>query len=355
MNKKRITVIASKLGGGGAERVASLLTNYLAEQGHTVQFIAAHLDKREYPLNEEVTYTAIQTNHKNSILRLLERSGKITKAVKEFHSDAVYSFITYDLISLVNAPGIDVIPSMRAAPEVSDRKFIYRHLRRYVFHRAKYVVFQTEGAKSAYDQKIQSKGVIIPNPLTSDLGEWNEEEHSNTMIAACRISTSKNIPMMLEAFKKFHEIHPEYTLEIYGDGDPASYKTKMEDLCKELGADSYIHFMGHTSQIHELMRTSAAFLQTSDYEGLSNSMLEAMSVGIPCVITDCAPGGARAFITNEETGMLVRRGDVQGMAGAMCKVAESVSLQHKLHMQERYVKDVLDRNVICRKWEDLLK
>ena len=72
------------------------------------------------------------------------------------------------------------------------------------------------------------------------------------------------------------------------------------------------------------------FVLSSDYEGISNSMLEALSMGIPTISTDCPIGGARIYITPEESGLLVPVGDKAAMSEAMCRIASDGELSKRL-------------------------
>ena len=63
------------------------------------------------------------------------------------------------------------------------------------------------------------------------------------------------------------------------------------------------------------------YVLSSDYEGISNSLLEAMAIGLPVIATDCPCGGCRLCIENEKNGLLVPVGDDKAMAEAMGRIA----------------------------------
>lgn len=68
------------------------------------------------------------------------------------------------------------------------------------------------------------------------------------------------------------------------------------------------------------------YVLSSDYEGISNSMLEAMALGIPVVATDCPIGGSRMYIKDGVNGFLVPVGDAEALAGAMGRLADEPAL-----------------------------
>ena len=68
---------------------------------------------------------------------------------------------------------------------------------------------------------------------------------------------------------------------------------------------------GNRSDVHTLIRDAEIFVLASDYEGLSNALLECMTMGIACISTDCE--GSTDVIRDGENGLLVRRGDEKGL------------------------------------------
>ena len=78
--------------------------------------------------------------------------------------------------------------------------------------------------------------------------------------------------------------------------------------------------MGTTSDVAKTIKSAKAFVLSSDYEGMPNSLMEALALGIPCISTDCPCGGPRMLIENEANGLLVPVGDVQNMSNAILSV-----------------------------------
>ena len=350
---KRIAVIAHGLSGGGAERVAAMLANYFAERQYTVLFVAAYSSEREYELDRRIEYIYIDCASPNHVIRMISRSFKIKNVVTKFKADMAFSFITNELIPL-EFTRIPVIPSLRIDPKSTDASFVRRNIRKFVYHHSKNIVFQTKDARDYFDAAIRKKGIIIGNPIQDNLPVWNKNGHRKVFITACRISKQKNIPMLVNAFIAFHCKHPDYTLEIYGDGDPKQYKDQMVQYVNNLAADKFITFMGHSTSIHTIMSNSAAFVLSSDFEGLSNSMLEAMAIGIPSICTDCPPGGAKEYMKGGEAGILVNVGDTKALTKAMCDIVEDSELSYRISENGKYVREYLMKDVVCAQWEKLI-
>ena len=92
----------------------------------------------------------------------------------------------------------------------------------------------------------------------------------------------------------------------------------------------------------------------SDYEGISNAMLEAMALGLPVVCTDCPVGGARMFIRNGENGWLTPVGDENALASAMLRVIEQPFGQTQLDCSARRLRHDLSSVEISKMWKELL-
>lgn len=349
---KRIAIIAHGLGDGGAERVASLLANHYHSIGMKVLFIAIYHAKREYSIHPEIEYRYVDVHGKRGFFALWQRSVCALRLVKEFKADAVVSFVEHEIM-LLTLSGADIISSLRNDPKSTERGLFLKKLRNFNYSNSKKIVFQTEGAKNYFSERIQRKGVIIRNPLKEGLPYWNEADHEKVFITACRLSTQKNIPMLIKAFAAFYPTHKEYSLEIYGNGSD-EYKKQFGILAAELGVGEVVHFKGNSAEIHKHMCRAEAFVLSSNYEGLSNSMLEAMAIGVPCICTDCPPGGARDVMAARGAGILVPVGDVAAFTSAMQKVAGSSELRIRLSENEKYIREELRPEKIYKQWVDVL-
>lgn len=348
---ERLAIVAHGLNNGGAERVASELANGFAKLGYNVIFIATFNNEQEYLLDKKIKIYFINTNKKNGLNRLIDRNRKIYKAISEFKPDRIISFVTNELL-LTLFKGYKIIFSLRNDPTKENNSFFKRICRNYEYNHAQHIVFQTKGAQDYFSDKIKKKSSVIPNPLEIEkLPIWDKENHNQSFMTAVRLNKQKNLPLMINAFKKLHEVYPEYKLEIYGRGE---LYNELKELIVNLGASEYIFLMGRSNKIHEIMQKSFAFILSSDYEGLSNSMLEALAIGIPCVCTDSPPGGAREYIQNMHNGILTPCGDVDALYEGLRTLVENDSLCEQFSNESLIIRDKLESSKICAQWEKLL-
>ena len=351
---KKISIISHGLSNGGAERVSSLIANYLNRKDYEVQFIAVYSKEKEYKLDQDVHYEYINSKSNNIILRFIERIFKIRKIIKKYKPDTIISFIHNETI-LINKKNI--IYSLRIDPADLDDKSVKmrklkKFLRNYCYKKSKAIVFQTNEAKQYFNKKIQKKGYVVMNPVEiNNMPKWEDYKHEKVIISACRLSTQKNLPLLIKSFSKISHIYSDYKLDIYGKGP--EYDNLMK-LIKELEMEDKITLRGYTKDIHQLMAKSSIFILSSDFEGLSNSMLEALVIGIPCICTDCPPGGAKMVIQNGQNGLLVPVNDINAMVKAMEELILNPNLSLKFNKNNKQLRNDLDVNKICSEWETII-
>lgn len=348
---KKIAIVAHGLSDGGAERVAALLANKFCEQGNEILFIAVYSNQKQYELNSKIKYFYIDVEEKNKFIKMIKRSNLIDKALNIFNADITISFVINEMIITNIKHKIPIIYSLRIDPQYATRKKINKIICSYSYRRAKNIVFQTPDALNFFDKKIRGKGVIIGNPLTSNLPYWKDFSHNKTIITACRITPQKNLKMLIDAFYKFHKKNKEFYLEIYGNGP---LKEELEKYCMEIQINEYVKFCGYVENIHEIMAKSSIFALTSDFEGLSNSMLEALAIGTPTICTDCPPRGASLYIRDNENGMLINVGDTEELKNRLLIMAENKQLCEKFSEESIKIRNELSEDTIIKKWNDIL-
>ena len=272
--------------------------------------------------------------------------ARLKKLLKKINPDIVISFINNE--TLYSIKKYKFIYSLRNDPNHVNNGFLERNIRNYLYKNSKAIVFQTFEAKNYFSDKIRQKGIIILNPIEVEkLGVWSGVE-SKTFVTACRLNSQKNLPMLIKAFKQLHLDYPDYKLEIYGKGE--EFET-LNEMVKEI---DYIKLMGYSSNIHKVMENSFSFVLSSDYEGLSNSMLEALCIGIPSICTDCPPGGARMVITDGINGYLTNVNDAAMMYNKM-----KYLIEHKIELNDVSLNAINIRNdvsseKVCLKWFELV-
>lgn len=231
--------------------------------------------------------------------------------------------------------------------EKKERDDLFRILRR-----GDSAVLQTRDELDFFKGCLKN-ATVIHNPLIENLPMPYQGIRRPVVVNFCRISEQKNLPLLFEAFRQFHDCFPEYQLEIYGttvECIEEELKRKYETELEKSGMRTYIQLLPPASDVHQRVLDAAMFVSSSDYEGLSNSMIEAMAIGLPCICTDCLGGGAREVIRNGENGLLVPIKDAATLCEAMKRFAEHPDFAEQCGRNASQIRDELSAEKICQQW-----
>ena len=345
---KKIFFVTNGLPGGGAERVMSVLANYLDDKKYEVSFIMLRKIKEAYELNDGIKRYYREKKHKGDFLGEMKYIHQFEKN----NPNAVFiSFFTYQsLYTILASIGTKakVIVSERNDPEktVSGKKMNFIRNLLYGCKKCTAIVFQTNGAKNYFSSKIQKKGIIILNPIRKNLPNQVRKKNSKKIVSVGRLNQQKNY-----TFALFCRKNNDYTLEIYGKGEQ---EEMLKNLTKSLKIENNVIFEGFREDVHERIADARMFVIASDYEGLSNALLEAMAMGLPCISTDSPPGGARMVINNGQNGLLVPVGDKEKLEEAMSLIADNTEIAEKMGRNAAELKELLSEKKICIQWEKLI-
>ncbi len=359
---KKVMFIMTKLGGvgwGGAHKVSVMLANYLAKSGYDVSISVSEESRQDYPVDESIKMFCLSDMYKQAGIRQLNLFKKMLafrNLCKKEKIDVVVGFTSnmaiYSVLAAVCSKRKSLI-SERTDPHLEPRRKILRGLRNLLFCFTDKVVFQTPGARDYYPGIVRKKGIIIPNPISDTLICAYSGEREKRIINFCRIAPQKNLRVLLEAFDIFAQKHSDYELEIYGDAKEGdTYKDGLLEFAKTLSSAEKIHFYPACTDVHDKVKNARMFASSSDYEGISNSMLEAMAIGLPVIVTDCENGGERMCIDDGKSGFIVPRRDPKALAEAMLRVAEEDGLAEMLSENAAVIRDKFTISKIFSVWKN---
>jgi glycosyltransferase involved in cell wall biosynthesis len=119
-----------------------------------------------------------------------------------------------------------------------------------------------------------------------------------------RLAKQKRVDVLVWGMQLLRQLSPNVFHLIIGDGPE---RTRLDRLAKHFTCDGVTRFLGHRNDVARLMSCIDVLWLASDFEGQSNSMMEAMAAGLPVIASDIPAN--RELITNGENGYLVRPGD----------------------------------------------
>ena len=165
----------------------------------------------------------------------------------------------------------------------------------------------------------------IYNPADYVPGELAPLE-AKRCISGGRFEKQKNYDDMVRVWKKVHARHPDWTLDLYGNGKK---KARTEALIRQEGLEGAVRVHPATPHFKDEMMASSMYLMTSLYEGFPMVLVETAAIGLPCVCTTC-PCGPAEFIEDGVNGMLSAPGDIDGMADKVCTLIEQPELRRSM-------------------------
>lgn len=313
----RIAFLAYLEGFGGAEKQMVMLANEMANRGHDVFMISISVDNNCYSLNESVKYIYIPDSHGRA-LRHITRFHDIKKVLKKIAPDITINFwyqSAYLAAGMSKKITGKVVYSERGDPGDKEYDGLLGKIRAITLPRIDGFVFQSKGAQNYFDKSVQNRSVVIANPIFVKKSDYPElKERRKAIVTVGRLHPQKNHKLLIDSFALIADQIPEYTLEIWGDGE---LKNELKKQAESYGLSDRVLLKGTSNKIHDLIYDASLFVLSSDYEGLPNTLLEAMTLGIPSISTDCRPGGAREIISDGEDGLITPVGDREKLAEAM--------------------------------------
>jgi len=120
---------------------------------------------------------------------------------------------------------------------------------------------------------------------------------------------------------------------IVGEGKDSAYETKVHERIKQFYLESFIYFLGPRNDLKEIYRNMDIFLLTSVKEGFPNTLLEAMAMKVPAVVS--AVGGIPEIIEHRKTGMLCQPGRAGEFADCIEELIQNPRLGESLIFNAR--------------------
>jgi len=338
-------------GFGGAEKQNVMLANAMAERGHNVTLISICADNNCYSLDERVKYIFLP-DRKTNVMRLVTRYRDIKEKLKEIDPDVTVSFwfqSAYLTALMKKKITGKVVYSERGDPGDKEYSGALGLIRKLTIAGIDGFVFQSKGAQSYFNESVRNRSTVIPNPVFVHPEDFPAvTQRRKAIVTVGRLHPQKNQALLINAFAKISREFPEYTLEIYGDGE---LKDELRTRIDSLGISDKAMLKGTSKKIHSLIYDAALFVLSSDYEGIPNTLLEAMALGMPCISTDCRPGGARELIENGKDGIIVPINDETALANAITDLLSDEEKASEIGRRARITARRFDPANVYSQWE----
>ena len=347
----KIVCTINTLRVGGAAKMLKYVTNILTSRFEEVVIIDLYDQKYEVEdVHPNIRVLFGELELKRGLMRRIFLVPVLRNFIVQENPDFILSFISHvNVISRLATLGLNRIVFISAERgDPYTLPFFWSLLTRWTYNNSDYCFFQLAAARDYFSSKVKSRSFVIPNPiLSSECLLPFKGERNKTIVSAGRFSYEKRYDILIKAFSKVLKVHSDYKLILVGDGPLLEdYKS----LAKELGISHAIRFPGYVKSIPNALYREGIFVLSSFYEGMPNSLIEAMSVGLPCVATDCTPGGPRFLSKGGERLLLVPVNDVEALVDALMKLIENRDLARSYGDEAIKVLDDLNESTISKQW-----
>ena len=358
----KIAMGISSLGGGGAERVISIMANHWADKGEDVTVITlASEEKDVYHLDERVRRAAFDLERHSqgawdAVKSNLQRIMSLRRTLRSNRPDVVIGFSEHMSVMMLLATlglSIPVIVFEHTDPRQAPLDRLWGLLRRWSYFRAKGIVLLTEELKAVAVQSWPEKILhVIPNPAVVVESDRNVsppfELPPRFVVAMGRLVPLKGFDMLLEAFSRCKR--DDWSLVILGEGED---RPRLEQLVKSLKLEQRVLLPGRVAEPSHVLRRAEFFVLSSRYEGFPMALVEAMACGLPVLSFDC-PTGPSDIIRDGEDGILVPREDISALAEAMMGLMDDEGERRRLAARAPEVMKRFCVEKVMGQWDVLL-
>ena len=267
--------------------------------------------------------------------------------------------LLYGVFVKIFKPSIKIIFTVHLHTPLEEKEFSYKGSYIKALARRKFITFLMKLYKnplmSVSDctrDSLGSDGINIDNVVTLrnciDTNLWKKESGSPILkkelgIPECdflvgtvaRIAQKhKDLPTFYQVAKNITERMDNVKFVIVGDGH-ADLLEKAREEVKSLGLDGKLFFTGHRNDLYNIYRSFDLFLMTSYTEGLPNTVLESMAMGVPVVSTSVS--GVPEIIQNGVSGFLCEIRDVNCLSDGVYRLLTDHALRHQFELNGRKV------------------
>ena len=355
---------------GGLERVLTDKVNWLsAQKGYSVSVLTVNQGSHPlaFPMSDDVSYQDLniqfQTQYQYSGIRKMMVAHRLHRFFRTRLIEKINE-IAPDIIICTRLDFLrDIIKIKRSIPLVFEshssrlswhfdgsgwlRKLQVQWLQRSVW-KVQMTVALTNGDAEEW-RKLTHKVCVIPNAvLLNESGSYSDCQ-SKTAIFVGRLCMQKDVFSLLWIWKNIHDLHPDWQLNIFGDGE------LKEDIQSEIDRlDANVHVYPPTSNIMDQYKESSMLLLTSRFEPFGLVLPEAMSCGLPVIAFDC-PYGPADIITDGVDGYLIKDRKEDFFSQQVCQLIESHDLRVQMGQNGIISSRRYNTSDIMSKWIQLFK
>lgn len=347
---KKLAIVAPTLGKGGAEKTAELwgaifneldidcfyLLDYPTEQ-------SKKLNNVEYLAESEEEYKSLHIFSKIRIIRKKLMMNNVTHVIPFIYHVGNKVFIATRFTK------IKIFQTVRNNPDIVPYGTKQQKIRNFVLNKSEGIIYQTQ--EQVREEKVKNSNVFIVGNVVDEYYIENYKRkysETNRFVMVGRLSEQKNYRFAIENIAKLVKQGFSLTLDIYGEGHLGD---EIRKIISDFDMENNIFLNDFDYDIRYKIKDYDFYLLTSNYEGLPNSLLEAMASGLVCISSNCSTG-PKTIISTPEIGYLYDLDDdnmfrsviIEAMALSIDE-RSSMGLAGHISVLERYSKKSIKENL----------
>lgn len=356
-NKLRIAIACSSLtlGKGGSERAAVNLAEAMTLRGHSVLLISCIGPNGNttpaYPIAKGVNYISVNSTGWHGEISFL-RNLLLAKNIDIFLALGSSSIQLY-WSAVCMGSGIPFICSERSDPKVGIENFFWNRAGRLAVLSGSDCIHEmlpiyTDSIPESFHNPV----AVIPNSAPEYPCEANIfKNRRKSILYMARICDIKRPHLLVDAFSMLMDKFQDWHLDIWGHGPQ---ENAIRRQISYAGAEKRIHFHGLCDDIASVYSSAQIYCLPSSFEGFPNTVLEAMSAGLPIIGFKSCRSVAN-IIAGGNIGLLAPEDTPESLAATLECLMNDDELRTRLGAAAQKVAGNYSPKIIFDKWERLLQ
>lgn len=356
---------------GGRERVITNKVNWLASRGYDLTIITTDqgIKPSFYPIDSRVKIKDLHINYQDQSKRpiwlkipyfFLNRYlhySRLRSTLNQIQADIIISTFANEMAYLHKYATrskkiLELHTSTLYINHLLGNKLLDRWRKKDILTQIRkfdsFVVLTQTDRANCEGGGFHTNTIAIPNALTYK-SEFRSSLNNQLALCVGRLNHIKGIERLIDIWAVFHRTHPDWILEIVGDGE---LKEKLQQQIINKGLQKCIQLSAATVHIQQKYQDSSILLLTSYMESFGMVLIEAQACGVPVIAYD-VPCGPAEIIHDGEDGFLIKDGDIDDFVKKLSLVATNENLRHKMGNAAYLNAQRYSEDAIMAQWEDL--